>query len=299
MNVYYRLLWALCLASMHLFTYSVTIVYNLRIAQITRRQAATFNGALVAPSAFGQWSTFRNGAHQTATGGYLSYVYTWPSWYIKIDSAVARVRNKLCSTVITQLQTDDIFISGGWGHIFNEQTRGSLTAHLGIPTHKDTILKGVEFGTGHYAVGIQYDIAHAYKTGGHHFFLGAARFIHFFPRTIHSYPPLAAQCFDFALGNLIDIYLAHAITWEKRHRLEFGYDGTYGFGARIQPNISNFFGVATLLRNSFFLAYMRRTELIDLPNAWIFIISAGYDSRPNLLGRKYIVTLFGSWAVHF
>lgn len=136
---------------------SNTVVYNLRIGQITRQQIQNATGRqenniLLFTNLFQQWLKFRCGIKQTVTGTLVSYIQTGQSWYIKIDGALAHVRNLFPCTELKRNQTDDILISGGYGIHARKGTRISFSGHIGIPTHKDTILDGIQFGTGHYAL---------------------------------------------------------------------------------------------------------------------------------------------------
>ncbi|MEX0849129.1 MAG: hypothetical protein WD055_02775 [Candidatus Dependentiae bacterium] len=51
-------------------------------------------------------------------------------------------------------QTDDILFYAGRGFKLNEKSRGTISGILGVPTHKDDSLEGIQFGTGHYAIGV-------------------------------------------------------------------------------------------------------------------------------------------------
>lgn len=281
-------------------TQGVTIVYNMRIAQITRRQTITGNPSLIVANAFQQWFKLRNGLKQYSNGLLTSYIHTGSSWYAKIDIAGGHVHNSFNCQELTRNQTDDILISTGYGMEPRKGTKVSFTGHVGIPTHKDTILDGIQFGTGHYALGPQIDGSQAYNPLRPHFFLWALRLIHFFPRTIttpqgNPWP----QKYSFALGNIFDIYLAHQSNWNMHHRIEFGYDGTFGFGADINPAFENFSATAHFLRNNFYISYARKIRAFGKPSGLIFTFSSGYDPYPTCLGRHYSVNIFISWAINF
>lgn len=281
-----------------------TVVYNLRIAQITRQQIQHIadgreTNVLLFTNLFQQWLKFRCGIKQTITGTLVSYIQTGQSWYIKIDGALAHVRNLFPCTELKRNQTDDILISGGYGINPREGTRIGFTGHLGIPTHKDTILEGIQFGTGHYALGAQIDGSQAYTVGRPHFVLWALRYIHFFPRTVHFDDPTRPQRYKFALGNLVDIYISHQSNWDKRHRIEFGYDGIFDFGTRFCPPLTNLNVPTHFIRNSYFVAYARRIKHFNQPGALIFVLSYSSDAVPRLYGQQYGVSLFFSWAIIF
>jgi hypothetical protein len=280
---------------------AITIVYNLRIAQITRRQISLGKPNLVVNNLFQQWYKFGTGLKQSDIGLLTSFIRTGPSWYAKMDIAGAHVHNVFADgTRLTRNQTDDIFLSGGYGIQPREGTKITFSGHAGIPTHRDTILDGIQFGTGHFALGAQVDGSQAYHVSKPHFVFFALRLIHFFPRTIgYDNPVVQPQRYNLALGNLTDIYIAHQSNWDMRHRIEFGYNVTFGFGARICPLIANFNAAIAFIRNSYFFSFARRIKVFNKPSALLFTFSYGFDSRPRLIGRKYIVTVVGSWAINF
>jgi hypothetical protein len=287
-----------------LATQANTVVYNLRISQITRQQVQQITGkqgdnVILFTNLFQQWFKFRCGIKQTITGTLVSYIQTKQSWYIKLDGALAHVHNLFPCTELKRNQTDDILISVGYGIIPRENTRISFTGIVGIPTHKDTILDGIQFGTGHYALGGQLDGSQAYTVGRPHFLLWALRYIHFFPRTVQFDDPTRPQRYDFALGNLVDVYISHQSNWDKRHRIEFGYDGIFDFNTRFCPSLTNVNVPTHFVRNSYFVAYARRIKQFNRPGALIFVLSYSSDAIPRINGEQYGVALFFSWAIIF
>lgn len=294
-----RLLTALCALCSITSMQSITIVYNLRISQITRRQAISGNPSLFITNLFQQWYKFRNGSKQTDLGVLSSYIRTGTSWYFNVNGAVAHVESTFNRNKISRNQFDDILLSGGYGIIPRKGTQITFSGHFGIPTHKDTILEGVEFGTGHYAIGAQIDGSQAYKVGQPHFLLWALRLIHFFPRTIALDTPPLVQRYHFALGNIADIFLAHQSNWAKRHRIEFGYDGVFGFGAKVCPDIANFGATIHFIRNNVYFSYAHRIKTFNKPSAWLITVSYGADTGRNQFRRTYVITVVGSWAINF
>lgn len=294
-----RLLPALYAPCSMLTLESVTIVYNLRISQITRRQAISGNPSLFITNLFQQWSKFRTGLKQTDTGLLASYIHTGKSWYLSINCAGAHVESRLNCTKVARNQIDDILLTGGYGITPRAGTQITFSGHVGIPTHKDTILDGVEFGTGHYGISPQVDGSQTYKVGKPHFLLWALRLIHFFPRSITSDTLPFPQKYHFALGNVADIFLAHQSNWAKRHRIEFGYDGVFGFGAKICPTIANFGATIHYIHNNVYVSYAQKIKTFNKPSAWLLTISYGAGTGKSQFRQVYGVTLVGSWAINF
>jgi hypothetical protein len=117
-------------------SYGVSLVYNLRIAEITRNQAHILkegSPSIVTPTLFTQ---FRKDDQNTTefVGGLLgTYIYTQDFFYFKVAAAGGNVHAKACDgTVLSQTQADDVLFSAGYGHDFGEQLRMSASLHLGI-----------------------------------------------------------------------------------------------------------------------------------------------------------------------
>jgi hypothetical protein len=280
--------------------YSFYAVYNLRISQLTRRQASAGIPSLITSNIFQQWYAFRDTSKVNLTGLLLSYIYSQPSWYIKLDAAGAHVHS--ISPDCTEFkgnQSDDFLLSGGYGIQPRKGSRMTFSGYFGIPTHRDTALDGAEFGTGHYSIGTQIDGSQTYNIHKPHFVLWAIRSLYFFPRTIGFADSSRPERYKLSPGNVMDIYIAHQSNWGTFHRIEFGYDCTFSLGTKIYPYIDNFGTGLPFVRNTYFVSYIRNIHSVGKQSSLLFTLTYGADARPRLLGRKYGVSLFISWAVNF
>lgn len=279
----------------------------MRVAMVTRRQkldVTTEHPHILAGTAFRQWREFLTGAKQTTAGALGTYIYAKESYYLKIDSAVGHVNTKTDALETSRTQSDDILFTGGYGHPIGTKWRLAYSGLFGIPTHRDVILELAQFGTGHYGTGVQLDSAYNYRGNHSNVIFGAARFIHFFPRNIQARDPRTQPLFPccnykLKLGNLVDLFISHQTNWKQRNRFELGYDATFGFSSDVQPPIVDFAGSATFIRHNFFGAYFRHVPIGKTHTGIITGLSYGFDSKPELIGNRYFITLWGLWGVIF
>lgn len=283
---------------------SVSIVYNLRVAQTTRRQRLEEKKhlhSIAAVTAFGQFRKKYDETHQSIGGGLGTYIYTLKSVYAKVDFAAARAHEENTTTTTfsdSRTQTDDLLITAGYSHKINDRKRFTLSGILGLPTHKDTNLEGFSFGTGHIGLGLQADGAFIYSPKKHHAIMAAARYVHFFPRDADVTINDTKQRFDFALGNLIDLLIAHSSHWNK-HSLEIGYNPSFAFGAHINPPLDDVVDKTNFIRSSFYGAYQYRFAIRAKPSAIALALSYGLDHINKRFGNKQIVTVWALWGINF
>lgn len=307
-------LFILLLVLYHTTAISVTIVYNMRIASITRRQKFETDKNktlenLLAGTPFIQWRKIRNGSFKQNDYGLLgTYIYNKDNYYIKVDTAFARVNSTIIgedtTLKVSRTQADDLLFTGGYGHAIGNKWRLAYSGLFGVPLHRNYVLEFSQFGIGHIGLGGQIDSAYDYLGTNRHVLFGAVRFVHFFDRTIKVENPCliplyAHQCYNLKPGNLVDLFISHQTTWNKQNRFEFGYDATFAFSASICPAIINFANTAVLIRNSFFGAYSRYIPIHNIPSGIIVALSGGFDSKPKLLGSRYFFTLWGLWGFGF
>jgi hypothetical protein len=284
----------------------VTIVYNMRVASINRRQrldVTTEHPSFIGGTLFRQWREAGTSTKETTLGSLGTYIYATESHYFKVDAAIAHVINTVDNLKISRTQTDDLLFTGGYGHIIGKW-RFAYSGLFGVPTHRDFILELAQFGTGHFGTGIQTDFSYRYSDYYNGTIFGAARFIHFFPRTVEVKNPLLQPLFESSryklkLGNLVDLFISHQISWKTDNRFECGYDATFGFSNDIQPVIADFAGSISFIRHSFFGAYFRHVSINKTDTGIVAGLSYGFDSKPKLLGNTYFITLWGLWGVIF
>lgn len=277
----------------------VSIVYNMRIAEITKRQQITPNAKrhnILGETTVGQWRTLKNGFKQSVYGGITTYIRSAKSLYLKVDGAFGRVKNNIITNIFKRTQTDDLLFTGGYSHALSERVRITYSGLLGIPTHRDFILDLAQLGTGHVGLGGQIDTSFAYTADRSNVALGAIRLVHFFPRNVTSHNPCLQQLYqckeyNLSLGNILDVYVAHQTNWGNNNRFELGYDASIlGFGSRIKPEITNFSGSLLYIRNNFFSSYSRRFSLNKTPVGIVTGLSGGFDSRPKTVGNRHMLT---------
>lgn len=302
MNIQHKVYFILFLCHVSLL-HSSTVVYNLRIAEATRRQAADSKyrrPSLAVVALVSQWSKSRDDIQFSYTAGLLSLYHSKKSFFIRADMAVGHVTQKTDDTKFSRTQTDDILLSGGYSFALSERSRFTLSGLFGIPTHKDTGLEGVQFGIGHFSVGAQLDGAFFYSSHFNHTIFTAARYIRFFPRDISTCIAKQKLEFNFNLGNAIDLFISHASRWGKRNRFEFGYNPTFVFQANICPRLDDFIHRINFINSSFFANY-RYGFLIKqkFPSGFGVGLSAGFQHIPKDVGLKYIITIWGGWGINF
>lgn len=279
---------------------SVTFVYNLRIAESTRRQALQGNDEhpfIAAVTGIEQFRERYIGSHQN-TGGVLgTFLYSPGTFYVRADGAVAKVKEKFRDLCFSRTQSDDILLMGGYSHTFSQKTQGTVSGLFGIPTHKDLGLQGIQFGTGHVGLGAQAEASYKYIPPA--MIIMAARYVRFFPRNAPICLFDREQEFRISLGNLVDILISHYANWHQRHWIEIGYNATFAFGADVCPALDDVAQQISFIRNSFYANYKYGFLIRDIPNALIVGFSYGFDSRPKEFGFKKSLTGWLTWGVKF
>ncbi len=290
------------------YAQAISIVYNMRIASITRRQHANEPGkhehALLG-TPFGQWRALKTGTQQHDSGMLGSYIYGKPSYYIKVDTAIGHIASNVALPADTRVvhvahkQWDDLLFTGGYGYQLGSNGRIAYSALFGIPLHRDYIVEFAQFGTGHVGIGGQIDTAHAF--GDSHTIFFALRGIYFVPRNAYWKNPCLApllerSCYDVKLGTLFDIFISHQVRWAQANRFEYGYDATFAPTSSIKPSLID---DISFIRHSFFGVYFRTVPFLGRPTGFIIGLSGGFDSKPRLFANTYHLTLWGSWGVAF
>ena len=129
--------------------------------------------------------------------------------------------------------------------------------------------------------------------------MGAARFIHFFPRNIHLNLNNFCNKFNFGIGNLVDLLVVFHNSWSK-HSLEVGYNPEFLFSAFICPNLDNVAAEINYIRSSFYASYSYGFFIRErLPSAVIIGFSYGFDHKPKQFGIKHAYTAWVTWGVNF
>lgn len=278
-----------------------SFVYNLRIAETTRHEALqqTNKNFITGFALIEQWRKTYNNINQSIQGGLGTIVHRSKISYTHIDFAAAHIKTKAGQVKFCNTQTDDILFTGGYCHTFSPKTKCTLSLLAGFPTHKDTTFQGLEFGTGHFSVGTQLDGIFMYSSDHNHAIFGAARYVRFFPRNVSIQVGEFQQCYNFNIGNLVDLFISNRSTFGM-HILEIGYNPTFNFGASISPqppsiDISNF----SFIRSNFFASYTFGFFIKSHLNAIILGISYDFDHAPKTIGIKNGVIIWGAWGINF
>ncbi len=281
----------------------VSFVYNLRIAEITKRQITAelqkkIKGPLLQSLVLiNQMRKKNTGIHQNIFGALESLIFFSKNAYLRADWAFGRVSEKLDDFHFSRTQTDDILVSGGFSHAVSDRTKLTFSSLLGIPTHNETGFEGIQFGTGHVGFGLQIDNAFIYSKNKNHSLRSAVRYIRFFERTI-IIALLQGRKFKFNLGNLTDLYIAHHSKF-GRHSFELGYNPSFLFGPSIRPIIQHVVDETTFIRSNMYVSYQQFFFLQDHPSGFATAISYGLDHTSKLFGLKRIITFWAAWGINF
>jgi hypothetical protein len=275
---------------------SVSIVYNIKIAETTKRQAFEKNGehpSLTALTPFDQFRTKYSGDRQNYGGTMLSYIYSPENYFGRVDFAVAQVNTDHGRFVKTE--TDDLVFSGGYSFSINERAKLTLSGFFGVPTHKDKSIVEPQFGYAHVGLGAQLDGSLIFsKHNPEHSLRFAVRGIEFFNRTIH----VDSVRYHFTFGALVDLYIALHINIDS-NRVDLGYNPTFLVASSIKPFLPDAVKLTEFKRNSFFGVYKRRFALKNNPSTAAVAVSYGFDFEPLEFGNKRIITVWGLWTIGF
>ena len=282
--------------------HATSLVYNLRIAETSRQRIFKENAVknkhnfISSVILVEQFRKQYNGIHNNLSGGIATLIYVKDSYYFRADFAAAQVR--VPQTHFSQVQTDDLLLSAGYRHQLNQITKLTVSALLGIPTHKDTNLQHYSMGTGHVGIGLQIDGSVLYSQNHKHSIISAIRFIHFAKRNAALTLARQTRCFELDLGNLADLFIAHYSNW-GRHGFEFGYNPSFGFATSIKPRLDAAVHAASFMSSSFYSFYSCGFLIKDMRSAVVFGMSGGFSHTPKDVGYRYGVTTWAGFRINF
>lgn len=312
MNILCKML-AITFLSSELSATQASVVYNLKIAETTKRQA--FNVSLIKPSistmtGFEEFRKSYDGIKQKIGGGLFGLIYATPKFYVSLNAAAAHVHTRPIAVLagiknfkLNRTQFDDILIASGYSHSFSSQINITASGILGLPTHTDKIFTEAQFGTGHASLGMQIDGAYDFIAPYNGFrqrkaLRGAFRCIHFFPRTIFVPFTNIASYAKFAPGNLVDLLVTYHQSKEQ-HGFEVSYDASFLSSAQLSPRMPIITDQINFIHSSFLAAYFYQFPLGSLQSGIAFVLSYGFDHRPKLTGNKRTLGLWGTWGINF
>lgn len=278
---------------------SVSIVYNMRVAEITRRQAVDpkyTDPSITSLVLFDQTRKRCDSVNQNIAGGLATYLYSRKRFYCKADFAVGHVRSNNIDGTFSRTQTDDILLTFGYSKTISKKTKATVSLLLGFPTHRDTILEGIEFGTGHNGFGLQLDGSFICSKKENQSILAAARYIRFFPASI--FYPINTKCTPFYLdiGNLVDLIIGYNYRFNTS-AFEVGYNPSFLFSATITPAIATVTSQINGIRSSFYAAFKHLFLREKHPQGIIIAMSYGFDNKPKIFKR--IITVWAAWGINF
>lgn len=274
----------------------ITIVYNFRLAEITRpsdlelpEDKAHWIGAV---TPFDRYAKNAQGGHNNTAGALGTLLYHKNHVYARIDTAVANIIDRQTKNdpyPSNRTQTDDIIFTFGKGWVPQPRFRITASGLVGFPTHKDVGLFRDQFGTGHFGLGVQLDTAYNYSPKKHHSFLASARYVRFMPANACLKAPTFSQKFRVGLGNLVDLYFANYSNYGK-HQFELSYNPTFFFGATFCPFNADLERAFHFIRSSFTIDYQYGFLIGSHPSATIFVFSYSFDHGSRITRSTCILT---------
>jgi hypothetical protein len=279
---------------------SISIVYNLRVAETSKRLEIGSSTSYPSSGTCTLFGTFRekyNGVKHSNVSGLFSLIYAPKSFFVSMDMAVGQVFSDTNGVHFSRTQTDDLLFSAGYSPPISEKVRITFSGLLGFPTHDDTSLEYVQLGYGHYGIGMQVDGTIAYLNNVDHTLRYAARYIYFFPREVPAIVDAPNMQFHYALGNLADLFFAFHSTI-ARHSIEVGYNPSFFFGARIFPPVDDALKKTDYIRNSFYGIYKYNFLICGMEHTVTAALSYGFEPTPKVFGNKHIISAWAAWSIN-
>lgn len=282
----------------HASVSAISIVYNFRIAQITRQPILGHKHHKYNTASWLLFNYFQKNSNfdirDNYTGGLMSFNRDFAEYYyFKTDVAVAHIGQTIKSNKTVEVtEPDDILCTMGRNFILNKNSRITLSGLLGIPTHSVNALERIDFGFGQVGIGAQLD---GLYTGVKKVdFLYGARYVHFIPRT--AFDP-ENNCYKFTVGSIADLLFSAQSNNIVGHNVEGGYSARWGFGINASPAIPNLKD-AEYIRNTFFLLYKYSFVTERVAHRLLLNIAYGFDSKPKDRGYQAVI-LWGAWGIAF
>lgn len=277
--------------------YPISIVYNFRIAQITKQpiyEQQDVNNHVIALF-FDQFRKKYTGEiRQNFIGALGSYIRSFRPYYFRTDFAVSHIKEKTKSvTTFSGTETDDILFSLGCNVRKNKVTPLTVSGLFGIPTHKIFRLQHIDFGYSQVGLGIQAD--GLYQLNPSNAFIYGGRYIYFIPRNALD---KNHKRYKFTLGNIIDLLAAYKTNWDH-HGFEVGYTERFRIGAHICPHLDNTIQKANYIRSNFYAVYKYKFMIRNVHNRLLFNFAYSFDSSSKIFGNRYIIFLWSSWNIGF
>ncbi len=282
----------------HLPIFTISVVYNFRIAQITRKPIGDTTNTHPNSISLLLFDFFQKSKGLYLRENYIGGLFTYnlnfaQKYYFRADFADAHVNQTLKKAPnINVAESDDILFTVGRNILARERSKVSISGVLGIPTHSVNTLQRVGFGTGQVGIGGQLD--GLYKLTPKIDFLWGGRYNYFIPRSAFD---AQDNCYRFTIGNIADILVAFQTSKPLGHGIEGGYDARWGFGVHATPNIPQLDRI-NYMRNNFYLVYKYTFLTERYAHRFLLNFSYGFDSKPKCIGYQAFM-IWTSWGIAF
>lgn len=277
--------------------YPISIVYNFRIAQITKQpiyEHQDVNNHIIALVFDQLQKKYTGGIRQNFLGALGSYIYSFRPYYFRTDLAVSHIKEKTKSvTTFSGTEMDDILFTFGSNVRENKVTPITISVLFGVPTHRIFRLQHVDFGISQVGLGIQLD--GFYQFDDKHAFIYGGRYVYFIPRKALD---SSHKRYKFTIGNTIDLLAAYKINWDH-HGFELGFTERFNLGAHICPHLDNTVEKTNYIRTNFYAVYKYKFLIRNVHNRLLFNISYSFDTSSKIFGNRYVIFLWSSWSVGF
>lgn len=278
--------------------FAPSIVYNLRIAQVTKQftveNAHSHNRNIAFVGLLFDQYLKEYFLSQNYLGGFFSGIYEFEPYYFRTDFAVARV-TQTANHVHTSFgtATDDLLFTFGRNFFLNDKAILTFSGLFGIPTHNIITLQHMGFGYAQVGMGLQLDGSYIIKNP--HTLLCGARYLYFVPRHADD---ILGNTYRYSIGNIADLLLAYKYNWPT-HGVEGGYTFRSDFGASITPYVDAAIKQTNYTLNNFYFIYKYRFTTGKIAHRFLLNISYGFGNTQAEQGHFDVITLWASWGVRF
>ena len=295
-NIETLLLCIMLLQSVSMF--SLSMVYNFRMAQITRQpigEQTDERPNSISALFFDYFQKMKNfDVRENYAGAITTYTRDIAKkTYFRADFAVIHAYQSVNKkTTVSLTEIDDILFTAGHNLIVKKNQVVSISALFGIPTHDVYNLQRIGIGIAQVGLGIQLDGMHKFHKPID--FLWGTRYNYFIPRNAFD---LHENNYKFSIGSIADLLIALQSRTILSHGIEGGYSARWGFGANATPNITKL-DAFSYMRNSFYLVYKYTFLTKHIAHRFLLNIAYGFDSKPKLYGFNAVM-VWAAWGIAF
>lgn len=277
----------------------ISMVYNFRIAQITRQPIVNLennSSNTVGTVLFDFFQkSYTGNIFENYSGGFINFNHTFSGpYYFRTDFAVSHITQTINDVkTVDEIEPDDILCTFGKTFLLHANSHVTLSGLIGIPTHSVFFLQRIVFGGGQVGIGVQIDGLQklTQKTD----FLWGARYNYFLPRAAQD---ALHNSYKFTVGSIADLLLGLQTSMSFAHGIEVGYSGRWGFGAYAVPTIP-LLSQINYMRNNIYAVYKYTFLTNKTAQRATLSLSYGRDSKPKDLGYQYAFMIWGGWGMKF